>query len=73
MSREDLIQVDGKVVNLSGGGVYQVTLANGITVDAKLCGKMKKFKIRIVVGDNVTVGFSPYDTSHGLIQKRLKA
>jgi translation initiation factor IF-1 len=73
MSKEDLVSVDGKVTNLSGGGVYLVELENGVPISAKLSGKMKKFKIRVVVGDRVTVGFSPYDTSHGLITHRHKS
>ncbi|MCB0362049.1 MAG: translation initiation factor IF-1, partial [Bdellovibrionales bacterium] len=38
----------------------------------KLCGKMRRFNIRVVVGDKVTVGVSPYDPSHGLIMYRHK-
>ena len=70
MSKDDLAAVDGKVTNLTGGGVYQVELDNGHQVGAKLCGKMKKFKIKVVVGDRVTVGLSPYDLDHGLILHR---
>lgn len=73
MAKEDLINFDGKVSNLSGGGVYSVTLDNGVDVAAKLCGKMKKFKIKVVVGDRVTVGMSPYDPTHGLILHRYKS
>ena len=40
-------------------GNYVVFLDNGVTVTARLSGKMKKFKIRILVGDRVTVGVSP--------------
>ena len=72
MSREDLVPFDGKIMNLKGGGVYEVTLENGVSIGAKLCGKMKKFKIKVVVGDRVTVGLSPYDPSHGLILHRFK-
>ncbi len=72
MAKDDLLSIDGKVVNLSGGGIYSITLENGIDVTAKLCGKMKRFKIKVVVGDRVTVGMSPYDPSHGLILHRHK-
>lgn len=72
MSRDDLVSIDGKVTNLSGGGTYHITLDNGAEIRARLCGKMKKFKIRVLVGDRVTVSISPYDTSHGLITHRLK-
>jgi translation initiation factor IF-1 len=72
MSKEDLIRLDGKVSDATGGGNYQILLDNGITVTARLCGKMKRFKIRIIVGDRVTVGLSPYDPTHGLITHRQK-
>lgn len=72
MSREDLIRVDGKVSDATGGGNYVIILDNGATVTARLAGKMKKFKIRVLVGDRVTVGVSPYDPTHGLITHRLK-
>jgi len=73
MAKDDLASFDGKVVDLSGGGVYRIELDNGTQVSARLCGKMKKFKIRVIVGDKVSVGFSPYDISHGLILHRYRA
>jgi translation initiation factor IF-1 len=72
LSKADLIRIEGKVSNASGGGNYQVLLQNGVNISARLCGKMKRFKIRILVGDRVTVGVSPYDPSHGLITHRQK-
>ncbi|MFM6930240.1 MAG: translation initiation factor IF-1 [Bdellovibrio sp.] len=72
MAKDDLVNIDGKISNLSGGGSYSVTLDNGAEVTAKLCGKMKKFKIKVVVGDRVTIGVSPYDPTHGLILHRHK-
>lgn len=72
MAREDLIAIDGKVSNLTGGGIYHIELENGLPVRARLCGKMKKFRIKVVVGDRVTVSMSPYDPTHGLITHRFK-
>ena len=72
MSRDDLIKFEGKVSDITGGGNYVVFLDNGMTITARISGKMKKFKIRIIVGDRVTVGVSPYDPSHGLITHRQK-
>jgi translation initiation factor IF-1 len=72
MSRDDLVRIDGKVTEMSGGGTYVVLLDQGATVTARLCGRMKKFKIKVIVGDRVTVGVSPYDASHGLILHRVK-
>ncbi|MEO0250303.1 MAG: hypothetical protein ABIN58_12425 [candidate division WOR-3 bacterium] len=39
---------------------------------AKLSGRLRKFNIRVILGDRVTVGVSPYDVSHGIIVKRQK-
>ena len=72
MAKDDLVKIDGKVTNISGGGSYNITLDNGLEITGKLCGKMKKFSIKIVVGDRVNVGLSPYDPSHGLILLRHK-
>lgn len=72
MSKDDLVQLEGKVTDAGAGGFYKVELENGVEVRAKLCGKMRRFNIRVVVGDKVTVGVSPYDTSHGLIMYRQK-
>jgi translation initiation factor IF-1 len=73
VAKDDLVQIDGKITDLRGGGTYAIRLDNGLEVSARLCGKMKKFKIRIVVGDRVTVAVSPYDTTHGLIMFRHKS
>ncbi len=73
MSKDDLAQFDGKVVDALAGGLYKVELdSNKVIIMAKLCGKMRRFNIRIVVGDRVQVGVSPYDPTHGLIMYRHK-
>ncbi len=72
MAKDDLVNLDGKITAISGGGVYGIMLDNGIPITGKLCGKMKKFSIKVVVGDRVNVGMSPYDPSHGLILHRHK-
>lgn len=72
LSKNDLICVDGKVADATGGGNYQILLENGLTITARLSGRMKRFKIKIIVGDRVTVGVSPYDPSHGIITHRQK-
>jgi len=72
MAKDDLVMVEGKVCDLSGGGIYSINLENGIPVKARLCGKMKRFNIKVVVGDRVSVGVSPYDPTHGLILHRHK-
>ena len=72
MSKDDLAQLDGKVIDALAGGIYKIQLDNTVEISAKLCGKMRRFNIRVVVGDRVTVGVSPYDPTHGLIMYRHK-
>jgi translation initiation factor IF-1 len=73
MARDDLIQAEGQITDVLAGGHYKVRLENGHEISAKLCGKMRKFYIKVVVGDLVTMGLSPYDPTHGLILFRHKA
>ncbi|MGE4130488.1 MAG: translation initiation factor IF-1 [Bdellovibrionales bacterium] len=73
MAREDLVQCEGRITDIAGGGIYRIQLENGVEVTAQLCGKMKKFRIRVIVGDKVTVGVSPYDPTHGLVLHRFRA
>jgi len=70
VSRDDLVRVDGVVTGLLGGGSYSVDLLNGNRIVARRSGRLRKFHIRIMPGDSVTVGVSPYDVSHGLIVTR---
>jgi translation initiation factor IF-1 len=72
MAKDDLSSCDGKIVDMVGGGIYRIELDNGVQITAKLCGKMKRFRIRVVVGDKVSVGLSPYDVSHGLVLHRYR-
>jgi translation initiation factor IF-1 len=72
LSKDDLIRFEGKVSDMTGGGNYTVVLDNGVTITARLSGKMKKFRIRVLVGDRVSIGVSPYDPTHGLITHRQK-
>ena len=72
VSREDLIQATGAVEKILGGGRYQVGLDSGQTVTAQLSGRMRRFRIRVIPGDRVQVGLSPYDPTHGFITFRLR-
>ncbi len=72
MAKDDLAQIEGKVIDAGAGGQYKIQLENDVEISAKLCGKMRRFNIRVVVGDKVTVGVSPYDPTHGLIMYRHK-
>lgn len=72
MAKDDLAQLEGKIVDAAAGGLYKVQLDNSVEIMARLCGKMRRFNIRVVVGDRVTVGVSPYDPTNGLILYRHK-
>ena len=72
MSREDLLQVEGTVIDVHAGGNFVIQTRNGPIISAKLSGKMRKFHIKVLLGDRVTVGVSPYDPMHGLIVHRHK-
>lgn len=72
LARDDLISANGTVEKILGGGKYQVELEGGQTVMAQLSGRMRRFRIRVIPGDRVTVGLSPYDPSHGFITFRLR-
>jgi translation initiation factor IF-1 len=72
VARDDLIQATGSVDKVLGGGRYQITLESGQTVTAQLSGRMRRFRIRVIPGDKVQVGLSPYDPTHGFITFRLR-
>ncbi|HHT55571.1 MAG TPA: translation initiation factor IF-1 [Acholeplasma sp.] len=72
MAKEDLIEVQGKVIEVLPNAQFKVELENGHTVNAHISGKIRMFKIRILPGDNVTVELSPYDLSRGRITYRRK-
>ena len=61
MSKDDLIDVQGTVVAVHSGGLYRVQCDQGHEVLAQLSGRMRRFRIKVVPGDRVTVGVSPYD------------
>jgi len=69
---EDKIQVEGLVVEALPGTQFRVRLDNGHEVLAYLSGKMRKYYIRILLGDRVKVDMSPYDLSRGRITYRSK-
>lgn len=73
MPREDLVEVEGAVMDALGGGQYEIKLdGNESRVRAQLSGKMRRHHIRVLPGDRVRVAVSPYDMTHGLITFRHK-
>ncbi len=71
LSKDDLIQLEGVVSRVLGGGTMEIECDNDITVRGVLSGRMKKYRIKVMVGDKVQISVSPYDTSHGLITYRF--
>jgi translation initiation factor IF-1 len=72
MSRDDLIPMEGKISKVNAGGNFVVTTEQGHEVKARLSGRMRRYRIRVVLGDRVTVAVSPYDPSRGFITYRHK-
>ncbi|MBK9031908.1 MAG: translation initiation factor IF-1 [Kofleriaceae bacterium] len=73
MSKEELVHLEGEVVLIAKGGNFRVKLdAGGHEVLAKLAGKVRRHRIRVVLGDRVTVAVSPYDPTRGFIVYRQR-
>lgn len=67
MSKSDVIETQGKVVDIIPGGKFKVELDGGHEVVAHVSGKMRVNNIRILPGDTVVIELSPYDLTHGRI------
>lgn len=72
MSKEDLIEVHGKVLESLPNAMFRVEIDTGQTVLAHISGKMRMHYIKILPGDRVTVELSPYDLTRGRITYRFK-
>ena len=72
MSRDDNIQIEGVVEEIRAGGNFAIKTDLGPVIVAKLSGRMRRYHIRVVPGDRVTVAVSPYDPTKGLIVYRAK-
>ena len=67
MAKDDVIEVEGKVVDTLPNAMFKVELENGATILAHVSGKIRMHYIRILPGDRVTVELSPYDLTKGRI------
>ena len=67
MSKQDLLEFKGKVTDLLPNAMFRVKLENRHTVTAHTAGKLRKNRIRVLQGDNVTVEMTPYDLTKGRI------
>jgi translation initiation factor IF-1 len=72
MAKEDVIEMDGKVLETLPNTMFRVELDNGHVVTAHISGRMRKHYIRILTGDKVKVELTPYDLSKGRITYRSK-
>ena len=67
MSKQDLLEFKGKVTDLLPNAMFRVQLENGHIVTAHTAGKLRKNRIRVLQGDNVTVEITPYKLTKGRI------
>jgi len=70
MSKEDVIEMEGTIVDTLPNTMFRVELENGHVVTAHISGKMRKYYIRILTGDKVKVELTPYDLTKGRIVYR---
>jgi translation initiation factor IF-1 len=67
LSKQDLLEFKGKVMDLLPNAMFRVKLENGHIVTAQAAGKLRKNRIRVLQGDNVTIEMTPYDLTKGRI------
>ena len=72
MAKEDMLEVEGIVIESLPNAMFQVELENGHKILAHISGKLRMHFIRILPGDKVTVEMSPYDLTKGRITWRAK-
>ena len=72
MAKEEALEFTGTVMELLPGAMFRIELENGHTIIAHTSGKMRKNRIRVLVGDKVTVEMTPYDLTKGRITFRFK-
>lgn len=72
LAKEDIIEVEGTVVEALPNAMFQVELDNGHKILAHISGKLRMNFIRILPGDKVTLELSPYDLTRGRITWRAK-
>lgn len=72
MKQQNLVEMEGLVIESLRNAMFRVRLTNGFLILAYISGKVRRNSIRILVGDRVKVELSPYDLSKGRITYRLK-
>jgi translation initiation factor IF-1 len=72
MAKEDVLQMQGEIVETLPNATFRVKLENGHVILGHISGKMRMHYIRILPGDKVTVELTPYDVTRGRIIFRAK-
>ncbi len=72
MAKEELLEFTGTVIEKLPNAMFRVQLENGHEILAHTAGKMRKFRIRVMVGDKVDIEMTPYDLDKGRITFRHK-
>ena len=73
MSKDDVIETEGVVVETLPNAMFQVKLSNGHIITAHISGKLRQHYIKIIIGDSVKLEMSPYDLTKGRITWRSKS
>lgn len=72
MSKEDVIQFQGTIAEVLPNAMFRVQLENGHVILAHTSGRMRKNRIRVLMGDQVTIEMTPYDLTKGRVVFRQK-
>ena len=72
MAQGDHLELEGMVTDVFAGGNFSIQTEQGVEIRARLGGRLRRNRIRVLLGDHVTVRVSPYDLTHGLITYRHK-
>ena len=70
--KEEALEMEGVITDVLPSTTFRVSLDSGQSIMATLCGKMRRFRIRVLNGDRVRIAMSPYDLSRGRITFRHK-
>ena len=70
MAKDDIIEMRGKVMELLPNATFRIELENGHKIIAYTSGRMRKNRIKVLIGDEVTVEISPYDLTKGRVSHR---
>jgi len=71
MAKEEVLELEGSIVDVLPNQMFKVQLENGHVITCYTGGKMRQFRIRLVLGDKVRVEMTPYDLDKGRITFRL--